>query len=98
MLKNDKGEEAVHNRAKGVVLEAIDKYAKETYNIKDDDKKGLNEAKYNTYDRLFNDEKIDFDMTLIKVCFKYNKYRQVTSLSKFSRALKFNGKKNIFAY
>ena len=47
---------------------------------------------------LRNDEKIEFDMALTKVCFKYNKKtRQVTSLSKFSRALKFYGKKNIFA-
>ena len=35
-------------------------------------------------------------MTLTKVCFKNNKQRQVTTLSKFTRALKFTVKKNIY--
>ncbi len=91
MLKNDKGDEAVHNRAKGVSLDAIDKYAKDNY--KDII---LNEAKYITYERLFDEEKIDFNMLLTQPRFKNNKNRQVTTCSKFTRGLKFTGKKNIY--
>ena len=85
MLMNDKGEEAIHNRAKGVSLDTINKVAKEKYN----------DNKYNLYKDLVNGIKIDFDMLTTKACMKNNKQRQVTNCSKFTRGLSFKGDVNI---
>ena len=86
MLKNDNGKYAIHNRAKGVSLDTIDKYANDN----------LNGDKYKVYKKLFNEEKLTFDLLSSQVRFKNdNKKRQVSTCSKFIRTLSFKGKKNI---
>ena len=63
MLTNEEGKYAIHNRAKGVSLDTIYKYA-------DDN---LNRDKYKVYDKLFNEEKLIFDLLTTKPRFKNNK-------------------------
>ena len=85
MLMNDKGEYAIHNRAKGVSLDTIDKVAKDKYN----------DNKYDLYNDLINENKIEFDMTTTKPRFKNNKNRQMSTCPTFKRNLQFKGKINI---
>ncbi len=85
MLTNEEGKYAIHNRAKGVSLDTIDKYANDN----------LNGDKYEVYNKLFNEEKLTFDLLTTKPRFKNNKNRQISNCSKFSRALSFKGVKNI---
>ena len=51
MLTNEEGKYAIHNRAKGVSLDTIDKYTNDN----------LNGDKYEVYNKLFNEEKLTFD-------------------------------------
>ena len=94
MLTNDKKEYAVHNRSKGVSLETIDKVAKEQYN--DKGIKSIAEAKYELYNDLINENKIEFDMSTTKPRFKNNKNRQISSCPTFKRNLQFKGKINTY--
>ena len=86
MLKNDNGKEAIHNRAKGVSLDTIDKLANDKYNG----------DKFKIYDELFNEKSITFDLLTTKPRFKNNKNRQISNCSKFKRTLCFKGKQNIY--
>ena len=102
MLMNDKGEYAVHNRAKDVSLNTIDKVAKDKYKdkyidkdeYKNNESKFLNQAKYDLYKDLYNEIKIDFDMLSTQARFKNNKNRQISNCPKFTRGLLFKGIKN----
>ncbi len=85
MLTNEEGKYAIHNRAKGVSLDTIDKLANEIYNG----------DKFKLYDDLFNEKKINFDLLTTKPRFKNNKNRQISNCLKFTRTLSFKGNKNI---
>ena len=85
MLTNEEGKYAIHNRAKGVSLDTIDKLANEIYNG----------DKFKLYDDLFNEKKINFDLLTTKPGFKNNKNRQISNCLKFTRTLSFKGNKNI---
>ena len=86
MLTNDKGEYAIHNRAKGVSLDTIDKVANDKYN----------NNKYDLYYDLINENKIEFNMSSTKPRFKNNKNRQISTCPTFKRNLQFKGKINVY--
>ena len=66
-------------------MDTIDKYANDN----------LNGDKYEVYNRLFNEEKLTFDLLTTQSRFKNNKNRQISNCSKFSRSLSFKGVKNL---
>jgi hypothetical protein len=89
ILTNDKHEEGVHYRMKGVTLDCIKKYA-------EDNKKSLYDnpwlALYNVYESLLNNNSITFDLLTVKPRFKSDKNRHEKSVTKFTRCVKFPGK------
>ena len=85
MLTNETGKEAVHRRAKGVTLTAIDKMAKEQYGG----------DIFKLYQDMADEHKKVYDMKQSKACLKNNKNRQVSTCPTFSRGLLFKGSKNI---
>ena len=86
MLTDTNGNKAIHNRCKGVTLEAIDKLAKDKYN----------NDKYEVYNDLYNNKALTFDLKEVRACFKTNnKNRQVSTIDNFKRTIKFDGEGNI---
>ncbi len=77
MLKNEKGEEGIHYRMKGVNLDCVKLYAEEN-----------NIEIYDIYNKLYNGEEITFDLLKAKPCFKMNDNQTVTNLLSFERTIK----------
>ncbi len=77
MLKNEKGEQGIHYRMKGVNLDCVKLYAEEN-----------NCEIYDIYNKLYNGEEITFDLLKAKPCFKMNDNQTVTNLSTFERSIK----------
>ena len=86
MLENKDGLKAIHNRAKGVSLDTIDKYANDN----------LNGDKYEVYNKLFNEEKLTFDLLTTKPRMKDTKDRRKINVKEFKRKVKFEGKINVY--
>ena len=80
ILTNDKHEEGVHYRMKGVTLDCIKKYA-------DNEHITL----YDVYESLLNNNSITFDLLTVKPRFKSDKNRHQKSVTKFTRCVKFCG-------
>ena len=85
MLTDDKGNKAVHKRAKGVTLDVLDEMAEKCYN---------NDL-FALYDDMFDEKSLKVDLTSVRACFKSDKTRQEISLSKFPRTLHFKGVKHV---
>ena len=82
MLKDTKGNEAVHYRAKGVTLNAVAKLAKDKYD---------NDI-YEVYNELYNNKTLTFDLKEVRACIKTNnKNRQASTFDNFKRNIKFIG-------
>ena len=77
MLKNEKGEQGIHYRMKGVNLDCVKLYAEEN-----------NCEIYDIYNKLYNGEEIKFDLLKAKPCFKMNDNQTVTNLLTFERSIK----------
>jgi hypothetical protein len=80
MLTNDKGENGVHYRMKGVTLECIKLYAEER-----------NMSLFDVYDKLLANDSITFDLLTVKARFTTNKNRTISNVKEFKRCVKFNG-------
>ena len=85
MLTDDKGNKAVHKRAKGVTLDVLDEMAEKCYN---------NDL-FTLYDNMFDEKSLKVDLTSVRACFKSDKTRQEISLAKFPRTLHFKGVKHV---
>ena len=85
MLIDDKGNKAIHKRAKGITLTTLDKMAADNYN---------NDL-FAIYDDMFNEKTLTFDLKTVRACFKNDKSRQVSTCPTFARKLTFKGVKNI---
>lgn len=81
MLKNEKGEQGIHYRMKGVNLDCVKLYAEEN-----------NLSIFDIYNKLYNGEEITFDLLKAKPCFKMNDNQTVTNLSTFERSIKATAK------
>ena len=82
MLRDTKGNEAVHYRAKGVTLIAVAKLAKDKYD---------NDI-YEVYNELYNNKTLTFDLKEVRACIKTNnKNRQASTFDNFKRNIKFIG-------
>lgn len=77
MLKNDKGEQGIHYRMKGVNLDCVKLYAEEN-----------NLSIFDIYNKLYNGETLTFDLLKAKPCFKMNDNQTVTNLTTFERSIK----------
>lgn len=77
MLKNEKGEQGIHYRMKGVNLDCVKLYGEEN-----------NLSIFDIYNKLYNDKILTFDLLKAKPCFKMNDNQTVTNLSTFERSIK----------
>ena len=77
MLKNEKNENGIHYRMKGVNLDCVKLYGEEN-----------NCEIYDIYNKLYNGEEITFDLLKAKPCFKMNDNQTVTNLLNFERSIK----------
>ena len=77
MLKNEKNEQGIHYRMKGVNLDCVKLYSEEN-----------NCEIYDIYNKLYNGDEITFDLLKAKPCFKMNDNQTVTNLSTFERTIK----------
>lgn len=77
ILKNEKGEQGIHYRMKGVNLDCVKLYAEEN-----------NIEIYDIYNKLYNGETITFNLLKAKPCFKMNDNQTVTNLKAFDRSIK----------
>ena len=85
MLINDKGEQGIHYRMKGVSLDCIKLYA-------DEHKMSL----LDVYDKLLINESITFDLLTTKARFTTNKNRTISNVKEFKRKVKFEGEINLY--
>ena len=77
MLKNEKGENGIHYRMKGVNLDCVKLYAEEN-----------NCEIFDVYNKLYNDETITFNLLKAKPCFKMCDNQTVINLKAFDRRIK----------
>ena len=77
MLKNEKNEQGIHYRMKGVNLDCVKLYSEEN-----------NCEIFDIYNKLYNGEEITFDLLKAKPCFKMNDNQTVTNLLNFDRTIK----------
>ena len=77
MLKNEKDEQGIHYRMKGVNLDCVKLYSEEN-----------NCEIFDIYNKLYNGEEIAFDLLKAKPCFKMNDNQTVTNLLNFDRTIK----------
>lgn len=77
ILKNEKGEQGIHYRMKGVNLDCVKLYGEEN-----------NLSIFDIYNKLYNGEEITFDLLKAKPCFKMNDNQTVTNLLNFERSIK----------
>ena len=77
MLKNEKNEQGIHYRMKGVNLDCVKLYSEEN-----------NCEIFDIYNKLYNGEEITFDLLKAKPCFKMNDNQTVTNLLNFERTIK----------
>ena len=77
MLKNEKNEQGIHYRMKGVNLDCVKLYSEVT-----------NCEIFDIYNKLYNGDEITFDLLKAKPCFKMNDNQTVTNLLNFERTIK----------
>ena len=77
LLRNDKGEQGIHFRMKGVNLDCVKLYAEE-HNL----------TVFDVYSKLFNGDTLTFDLLKAKPCFKMNDNQTVTNQKDFKRSIK----------
>ena len=77
MLKNEKNEQGIHYRMKGVNLDCVKLYSEEN-----------NCEIFDIYNKLYNGDEITFDLLKAKPCFKMNDNQTVTNLLNFDRTIK----------
>ena len=77
MLKNEKNEQGIHYRMKGVNLDCVKLYSEEN-----------NLSIFDIYNKLYNNDEITFDLLKAKPCFKMNDNQTVTNLLNFERTIK----------
>ena len=92
LLKNDKGETAIHFRMKGIDLESVKIVANQRY-------KGESEEEriFNLFLDLLYKKPIEFELCLVKPRFTLTKQQRMKSISTFSRVVKFNGEVRYFS-
>ena len=86
LLKNDKGETAIHYRMKGIDLNCVALVANERYQGDTE-----NERIYTLYRNLYMSRPIEFDLAKTKVIMEFTKDQRVRNKNKMERCLLFGG-------
>ena len=79
----------INNEYKAIYKELFD----EEFN--DKIKPYISDELFKIYNELFNEKELTFDLKSVRVCFKNNNIRQITTCSSFTRKLSFKCKKNV---